>query len=96
MAEPPNSLGWHAPERDNMTSKPIADLFKFPSGIKSLADKVHDLGLKVSPFWCHSNSWLMTSCRSAFIPTQEAALVAEDLAAWAMKRLMLRHMLNGA
>jgi alpha-galactosidase len=36
---------WVLPKRDSQ-NRPVADPAKFPSGIKALADRVHDLGLK--------------------------------------------------
>jgi len=38
---------WSAKDRDPITYRLVADPIRFPNGIKSLAAKVHDLGLKV-------------------------------------------------
>ena len=37
--------GWSAPARDPVTNDLVADPVRFPSGIKALADYVHNLGL---------------------------------------------------
>ena len=58
-------LGWQADARDPDTGAPIAHTGKFPNGIKDLADKVHDMGLKVRTFLYvaakgpteHSSAW---------------------------------------
>ena len=38
--------GWQAATR-NASGGPVADLQKFPNGIKDLSDKIHAMGLKV-------------------------------------------------
>ncbi|KAG8908172.1 hypothetical protein FRB99_008715 [Tulasnella sp. 403] len=38
---------WQAPHRDPKTNAPVADPHKFPHGIKHVADKVHEMGLKL-------------------------------------------------
>lgn len=40
---------WMAKARDPKTSRLVADPVRFPSGIKTLAAKIHKLGLKA----CH-------------------------------------------
>ncbi|KAG8854187.1 hypothetical protein FRB96_007743 [Tulasnella sp. 330] len=37
---------WHANARDNITRQPVADPVHFPRGIKYLADRAHNMGLK--------------------------------------------------
>ncbi|KAG8905228.1 hypothetical protein FRB99_000448 [Tulasnella sp. 403] len=37
---------WQAPTRHSLTKEPLADPQKFPSGIKSVVEQVHALGLK--------------------------------------------------
>lgn len=39
--------GWQAATRDPITNAPRPDEERFPNGIKFLADRIHDLGLKV-------------------------------------------------
>ena len=46
-------LGWQAPHRDPKTNAPVADPAKFPSGIKALAGKIHNMGLKVEQTGVH-------------------------------------------
>lgn len=43
------SVGWQADARDPETGAPVENKDKFPNGFKDVADKVHDLGLKVRP-----------------------------------------------
>ncbi|KAI0762790.1 alpha-galactosidase [Fomes fomentarius] len=38
---------WQADARDTETGAPVENKDKFPNGIKDVADKVHDLGLKI-------------------------------------------------
>ncbi|KAF9050343.1 glycoside hydrolase superfamily [Panaeolus papilionaceus] len=38
---------WSERSRDNVTGRILPDLRKFPSGIKGLAKRIHDLGLKI-------------------------------------------------
>lgn len=38
---------WHAKSREEGTNKPLCDAAKFPNGLKSLTDKVHEMDMKI-------------------------------------------------
>lgn len=51
-------------KRDPDTGRIMPDLDKFPSGIKGVADKVHDLGLKIG---IYSSTFLATLPQSKYV-----------------------------
>ncbi|KDQ55671.1 glycoside hydrolase family 27 protein [Jaapia argillacea MUCL 33604] len=74
---------WHAPARDPITKEPLANPVTFPSGIKSVADKVHDLGLK---FGIYSDAGSET-CARRFGSLGYEQIDAKTYASWGVDYL---------
>ncbi|EIN04737.1 alpha-galactosidase [Punctularia strigosozonata HHB-11173 SS5] len=74
---------WQAPARDNSTGAPVADPQKFPNGIKDLADKIHDMGLK---FGIYSSAGLYT-CGGRFGSLDFEVIDAQTYASWGVDYL---------
>ncbi|KAI0651653.1 alpha-galactosidase [Trametes meyenii] len=74
---------WHAPARDPSTGAPLADPDKFPNGIKDVADKVHDMGLK---FGIYSSAGTYT-CGGRFGSLDHEEIDAQTYASWGVDYL---------
>ncbi|KAF9518454.1 glycoside hydrolase family 27 protein [Hydnum rufescens UP504] len=76
---------WHASTRDPITGAPQADAVKFPNGIKSLADQVHALGLKIG---IYSDAGTMT-CGGRFGSLGYETIDAQTYASWGIDYLSM-------
>ncbi|KAH9921933.1 glycoside hydrolase [Epithele typhae] len=74
---------WQADARDASTGAPVADPSKFPNGIKDLADKVHDMGLK---FGIYSSAGTST-CGGRFGSLGFEEIDAQTYASWGVDYL---------
>ncbi|GJJ09984.1 hypothetical protein Clacol_004210 [Clathrus columnatus] len=74
---------WQAPARDPSTNAPLPDPQKFPNGLKSLADKIHGMGLK---FGLYSDAGLST-CGGRFGSLGFEEIDAQTYASWGVDYL---------
>lgn len=81
---------WHAPARDPTTGAPVADPDKFPSGVKDLSDKIHDMGLK---FGIYSDAGTMT-CGGRFGSLGFEEIDAKTYAEWGVDYLKYDNCFN--
>jgi len=69
---------WQAPARNATTGAPIADPTKFPSGLKSLSDQIHSMGLKSG---IYSSGGVLT-CAGQFGSLGYETIDAQTYAEW--------------
>ncbi|TFK53777.1 alpha-galactosidase [Heliocybe sulcata] len=74
---------WHADARDPETDAPLSDPVTFPSGIKSLSDQIHSLGLK---FGIYSSAGIRT-CANRFGSLGYEDIDAKTYASWGVDYL---------
>lgn len=81
---------WHADSRDPESNEPLPNPDTFPSGIKSLSDQIHSLGLK---FGIYSDAGLYT-CARRFGSLGYEDIDAKTYASWGVDYLKYDNCFN--